>query len=171
MRRNCFRFLAFCLLIGASGCEGSSAPPPGHDWQEAAEGPRSITDPKLRVVAEEWRTRVLQQAETAGQQPLFSRAELLPVTMSALPYGVGVYQQQPRLPVILTTGPGWPALDAEQKEKQIALVYKDLSDHLQTTGFGEGCRPALTLQTPRGMLLAWINQVPTTGKRIHGDND
>jgi hypothetical protein len=172
MRRTHCKLVALGFLLGVGGCEGFSGPPPGADWQgtSATEGRRSITDPKLRAVAEDWQTGVLKQ-QAADGQPVFSRAELLPITMTALPYGVGAYEQQPRLPVILTTGPGWSALRAEQKEQQIALAYKDLADRLEKAGLGKDARPTLTLQTPQGMLLAWMNDLPSAGKRIHGDND
>ena len=52
----------------------------------------------------------------APAAPLFSRVEVLPPTRTVLPYGVGAYQQEPRLPAILTIGPGWASQEPEEKE-------------------------------------------------------
>ena len=73
--------------------------------------PRSqINEPKLRALAQEFQTWALQQQSAgANPAPLFSRVEVLPPVLTVLPYGVGAYEQEPRLPVILTTGPGWTA--------------------------------------------------------------
>jgi hypothetical protein len=130
-----------------------------------------IADPKLRQAAEQFQHWVLQQKATPDGQPLFSKAELLPVTQTTLPYGVGAYQQQPRLPVIVTTGPGWPKLSAADKEKTIAQAYADLAGRVQAAEPGTQVRPTLTVQTPQGVLLSWINEMPSGRKLIHGDVD
>src|SRR5438045_5920014 len=114
-------YLLGCLacLVAVAGCGWFTPPPPGGTGQwGSVEKTTSPSDPKLKTVAEDWQRWILEQAPTPGGAPLFSRAELLPVTVTTLPYGVGAYQQQPRWPVILTTGPGWSALKREQKEKQ-----------------------------------------------------
>jgi hypothetical protein len=155
-------------LLASPGCGWLSPPPSGAPAAPPASR-AAITDPKLRAAAEAWQEWALQQKEMTQGQPLFSRVELLPVTMTTLPYGVGANQQQPRLPVIVTTGPGWPALKPEQKEEQLTRVYRELQDRLHTAGRDAECRPTLTLQTPQGMLLAWVNDLADAGKLIHGD--
>jgi hypothetical protein len=160
-------FSISCVALASAGCGWFAPPPPGGAPPVPAESQAAITDPKLKAAAEGWRDWVFQQ-KSAGQ-PLFSRVENLPVTVTTLPYGVGAYQQQPRLPVILTTGPGWSALKPEQKEEQTARAYRELGDRLQQAGLTIECRPTLTLQTPQGMLLAWVNDIADTRKLIHGD--
>jgi hypothetical protein len=127
-----------------------------------------ITDPKLLAVAQEFQHWVLTANTSPKGRPLFSRVEVVPVTQTILPYGVGVYQKEPRLPVILTTGQGWDDLGEDEKEKLIASVYDELAERLEHAGF---CRPTLTLQTPQGLLLAWDNGPLPEMKLLHGDLD
>jgi hypothetical protein len=73
--------------------------------------------------------------------------------------------------VIVTTGPGWAFLPRDQKEKLVAQVYTDLAERLSRASPGKQLRPALTVQTPQGPLLAWITD-PQPGRRLlHGDTD
>jgi hypothetical protein len=160
-----------CAALASAGCGWFAPPPPGGAPAVPVESRTAITDPKLKAVVEGWHDWVLQQKPAPAGPPLFSRAEILPVTVTTLPYGVGAYQQQPRLPVILTTGPGWSALKSEQKEEQTARAYRELEDRLRKAGLALECRPTLTLQTPQGLLLAWVNEVSDVRKLIHGDTD
>jgi hypothetical protein len=172
-RRRSFPWAAISLVLvpPLGGCGGS--PTPTHETardRPPAQARAADTDQKLARVAELFRRWVLEQ-KTAGQQPLFSRVEVLPVTQTVLPYGVGVNQQEPRLPMIVTTGPGWAKLTPDEKQKEAALVFKDLEDRLRRADLGTALRATLTLQTPRGMMLAWINDTADGPEFIHGDVD
>src|SRR4051812_45586775 len=74
-----------------------------------------ITDPALHQVAEGIQAWGSKQAG-ADRKPLYSRVEVLPPVPVVQPYGVGVFQQEVRLPVIFTTGPGWAGLKPAEKE-------------------------------------------------------
>ncbi len=160
--------LAVLMIMGlaVSGCqrktpEAAQALPPAYTSHQ-------ITDPALRKVAEEIQTWAVQQVG-AGRQSLYSRVEVLPPVRTVQPYGVGAYQQEPRLPVILTTGPGWAKLDYETKEKMAAQAFREFSERLQVLKHEPPLRPTLTIQTPQGMELAWINHLDPSGKNVHGD--
>jgi hypothetical protein len=127
-----------------------------------------ITDPALRQLAEEIKSLALKQIGSGGQ-PLYSRAEVLPVTQTVQPYGVGSYQQEPRLQVILTTGSGWTGLKLEEKEAKVAEMFRTLTAKLAALKRQVPLRPTLTIQTPEGMELAWINHLDPSGKNLHGD--
>jgi hypothetical protein len=161
------------LALAAAGC-GRAGPAPQAPEADSPLAPaytRSvITDPKLREAAEQFQRWALGQKAADGQ-PLFGKVELLPVTETTLPYGVGAYQKEPRLPVLLTTGPGWSKLKAAEKEKEIARVYEDLADRVGRASPGRRVRSTLTVQTPQGVLLSWINEAPAGRKLIHGDSD
>jgi hypothetical protein len=134
--------------------------------------PRSqINDPRLRELAQEFQSWVVQQ-QTRGTQPapLFSRVEVLPPTQTVLPYGVGAYQREPRLPAILTTGPGWAGQEPEDKEAAAAQAFRQLSQQLEARKVDPPLRPSLTIQTPSGLELAWITDLVEGRKNIHGDD-
>ncbi len=133
--------------------------------------PRSqINDPRLREVAQEFRTWALEQTTTGTPPaPLFSRVEVQPLTRTVLPYGVGAYQQEPRLPAILTTGPGWASQEPEEKEAAAAQAFGKLTQAIEALKLDPPLRPTLTIQTPSGLELAWINDLIDARKNIHGD--
>jgi len=172
-RRRSFFWAAISLVLvpPLGGCGGSPAPtleiarvrPPTQARSADAEQ-------KLAQVGESIRRSILER-KTTGQQPVFSRVEVLPVTQTVLPYGVGVNQQEPRLPIIVTTGPGWVKLTPDEKQIEAALVFKDLEERLRQADLGDGLRATLTVQTPRGMMLAWINDTADGPEFIHGDVD
>jgi len=133
--------------------------------------PRSqINDPRLRELAQEFTTWVLTQG-TAAANParLFRRVEVVPPTQTVLPYGVGAYEKQPRLPAILTTGPGWASLQPEEKEAAAAQAFRELAGRLEALKLDPPLRPTLTIQTPSGLELGWINDLVEGRKNIHGD--
>lgn len=134
--------------------------------------PRSqINDPRLHQFAQEFKTWALQRGTGgANPGPLFSRVEVLPPTQTVLPYGVGAYQQEARLPAILTIGPGWASLNAEEKEAVAAQAYRKLSQGLEALKLDPPLRPTLTIQTPSGLELAWMNDVIEGRRNIHGDD-
>ncbi len=133
--------------------------------------PRSqINDPRLSALASKLRDWILQQ-QSAGPEPLplFSRVEILPTTQTVLPYGVGAYEQEPRLPVIVTTGPGWAGRELDEKEAITARLYGELSRRLEAMAAKPLIRPTLTIQTASGLELAWINDLVPGRKNLHGD--
>lgn len=154
------------LGLGSPGCEPDRPPagalPPAYTFNK-------ITDPALLEVVEavkDWAS--LQVAD--AQKPLYSRIEVLHPVPIVQPYGVGVFQQEVRLPVIFTTGPGWADLSLEQKEEAAAQAFRDIAQHLQSMDHERAIEPTLTIQTPEGMALAWINRLEPGGKYIHGDD-
>ena len=145
-------------------------PPAGAQGLPQAYARSQINDPRLRQFAQEFKTWALQQ-RTAGANPgpLFSRVEVLPPTQTVLPYGVGAYEQEPRLPAILTIGPGWASQNPEEKEAVAAQAFRKLSQGLEALKLDPPLRPTLTIQTPSGLELGWINDLD--GRRnIHGDD-
>jgi hypothetical protein len=162
--------LALLTLVGLSisGCRRT--PLPAEKALPPAYTRNQIVDPELRTLAEEIQKWAAQQAGTEGQ-PLYSRCEVLPVAQTVQPYGVGAYQQEPRLPVILTTGPGWAGLQPEEKEARAAQAFRTFSERLLVPKRQPLLRPTVTIQTPQGMELAWINHLDPSGKNLHGDED
>ncbi len=155
------------LGLAALGC-GPERPPatgalaPAYTFNQ-------ITDPALLNVVEEVKNWASQQV-AADQKPLYSRIEVLHPVPIVQPYGVGVFQQEVRLPVIFTTGPGWDDLPLVKKEEAAAQAFRDISEHLQGLDHEPRLQPTLTIQTPEGMELAWINRLEPGGKNIHGDD-
>jgi len=153
------------LSLIATGCEPRHAAkgglPPAYTSNQ-------ITDPALHTVADEIQTWAAQRAG-AAQKPLFSRVEVLPPVPIVQPYGVGVYQQEVRLPVIFTTGPGWTGMKLKEKEAAVAQAFHHISDRLQALNRKPALQSTLTVQTPQGMELAWMNQLDLSGKNVHGD--
>jgi hypothetical protein len=157
------------IWLAASGCRKNSPDPAAEHGLPPAYASNQITDPALRRVAEEIRSWTGQQVGAAGQ-PLYSRAEILAPVQTVQPYGVGAYQQEPRLSVILTIGPGWASLKREDKEAKIAGMFRTIAAKLETLKRQTPLRPTLTIQTPQGMELAWINHLDPSGKNLHGDD-
>jgi hypothetical protein len=128
-----------------------------------------INDPRLTEEAQQFKAWALKQREGADPAPLFGRVEILPPTQTVLPYGVGAFQQESRLPVILTTGPGWAGLAPQAKETLVARAFDDLSDRLSALKLNPSPRPTLTIQTPSGLVLGWINDLAGSRKNLHGE--
>lgn len=152
--------------LGAAGCRPAKAPagalPPAYTSNQ-------ITDPALVAVAEgikAWGTAQLD----AGGKPLYSRIEVLSPVPIVQPYGVGVFQQERRLPVIFTTGPGWSGHGLPEKEAAVALAFEYISAALKDLEREPTLQPTLTIQTPQGMELTWINRLDPNGKNVHGDD-
>ena len=165
LRRCSPAALSLLLAPMLVGC--GEPPAPVHETPQ----PRpASTAPRFEQVVEPFRRWVLDQ-KAADQQPFYSRVEVLPVTQTVLPYGVGVNQQEPRLPVIVTTGPGWAKLTSGERHMAVARAFKEIEDGLHRAEQGAGVRATLTLQSPRGMLLAWINDTVSEPEFIHGDVD
>jgi hypothetical protein len=163
------RFLLAALpMLGlfAPGCRPPNAQkgvlPPAYTSNQ-------ITDPALLKVAEEIKTWGLKQAGD-GRKSLYSRVEVLPPVPIVQPYGVGVFQEEVRLPVIFTTGPDWAGQKPAEKEAAVTQVFRHISGLLQALNHEPTLRPTLTVQTPQGMELTWINQLNPNGKNVHGDD-
>jgi hypothetical protein len=121
-----------------------------------------ITDPATIKAAKALETMIRAQKSAEGLAT-FSTVEILPPTRTVLPYGVGRYEQQTRLPVILTTGPAWVKLKPQAREDLIRKTQADCLAALER----EGCKLPLTLtvQEPSGWQVAWLND-PVIGKPI-----
>lgn len=130
-----------------------------------------INDPELQRFAQEFKTWALQQS-TGGATPgpLFKRVEVLPPTQTVLPYGVGAFEQELRLPTILTTGSGWASQNPEEKEAVAALAFRRLSQGIEALKLNPPLRPTLTIQTPSGLELSWMNDLDEGRRNIHGDD-
>lgn len=130
-----------------------------------------INDPRLIEEGRRFKDWAVNERRGPNAPPLFSRVEVLPPTQTVLPYGVGAFQQEPRLPVILTTGPGWAALTPQAKETLIAQAFSDLSARLKALALNPSLRPTLTIQTPSGLVLGWINDLEESRKNLHGEGE
>jgi hypothetical protein len=158
------RLVAVLGLGVAAGCRPTAPPPAAADLPPAY--PRAtITDPKVAAAAKAFTAWAADQ-QANGQQ-VFARVEVLPPVPTLLPYGIGTYQKEPRLPAVLTTGPGWDALPADRREATAAASFTDLANRLTAANL----KPTVTVQTREGLELAWINELPPGRKLLHGDGD
>jgi hypothetical protein len=159
--------------VGATGCGASRRQPA----EAEAEAPKNlapayrrdkILDPGLAEVARSFTAWV--DAQKVGDSRIFERVEILPPAPTLLPYGIGTYQKEMRLPVILITGAGWTALKPNDCEAVAARAYQMLANQLKvvTSAEAERARPTLTIQTPLGLELGWINGVEPGRKLLHG---
>jgi len=178
------RALARLAVLGfaVAGCEPASTPLETEVPRRASTAEKGerlppayqnsqdkINDPRLLELAQHFKEWVLKQRVGSNQAPLFSRVEVLPPTQTVLPYGVGAFQQEPRLPAILTTGPGWAALKPEEKEVKVAAAFGELSGRLEALKLDPSPRPTLTVQMPSGLVLGWINDLMGGRKNLHGE--
>lgn len=153
----------FIFLNLLTGCSQPAAEPVGQAVENLPPAyPRNvITDPATIRAAKALETTIREQKSDG--LALFSVVEIVPPTRTVLPYGVGRYEQQIRLPVILTTGPAWTKLDGPAREK---VVRKAQTDCLAVLA-REGCKLPLTLtvQEPSGWQVSWLNE-PSAGQPI-----
>jgi len=157
------------LLACAVGCR-PAAPPPISTANLPPVYPRAtINDPQVAEAAGEFKEWVNQQQ--AHGKPIFSKIEVLPPVPTLEPYGIGTYQKALRLPVVLTTGPGWATLPAERREEVTAATFTDLSGRLTEAKVESPLRPTVTIQTPEGLELAWVNNIPPGRRLLHGDGE
>jgi hypothetical protein len=166
MRR--LRNLNAALALPALAAAGCHPPRDQPENLPPAYTSNRITDRALLRAAEEIRAWAGEQAG-ADKHPLYSKTEVLPPVPIVQPYGVGVYQQELRLPVIFTTGPGWAGLSHVDKEARAADAFREISGRLEELDRKPALRPTLTIQTPEGMNLSWINHLEPGGKNVHGD--
>jgi len=156
----------FTAALAIAGCEPAPAPkgelPPAYTSNR-------ITDPALGEVSDEIHAWAQKRTGAEGK-PLYGKVEVLPPAPIVQPYGVGVFQQEMRLPVIFTTGPGWDGLKPAEKEDAVALAFRELSDRLLAVKREPPLRLTLTVQTPEGLELSWINHLDPDEKNVHGDD-
>lgn len=156
------------LLVSTSGCGTRVSGPAPSDLPPAYTSGQ-ITDPKLEEVAQQFKTWA--EGQQAVDERVFSRIEILPPVETLSPYGIGTFQKERRLPAILTTGPGWSQLKPAERELLASKAYQELAGRLAALESKPPLLPTVTLQTPQGLELAWINDLPQGRKLLHGDDD
>ena len=152
-------------VLASTGCDRRGAVPAGE--LPPAYTRDKILDPKLVEVARAFTAWAGEQNVQA--RAVFSRVEVLPPAPTLLPYGIGTYQKQLRLPAILTTGPGWRGLAADDREALAARVVQELSRLLEPSAGAAAVQATLTIQTPQGLELCWINELEPGRKLLHGE--
>jgi len=159
------------LIILSTGCSRPTKPldPLAADTIMAPAYPRStMGDAPTERVATELATLTKNRQTPAGEI-LFDRCDVLPPVRSILPYGAGQYEQQTRLPIILTTAPGWEKLDAVARQTELRALFVAISQSTQSLGSVSG--PILTVVNPRGWQVAWMNDAGTGRPLFVGDGD
>jgi hypothetical protein len=159
------------LFQAAPGC---GPPAPDEVPQAAGDLPPAYTrdkilDPKLADAARGFTGWV--ESQKSGAASIFSRVEVLPPTPTVLPYGIGANQKETRLPAILITGPGWSSLKRADREAMAVQAFSELSDRLAAAKPEPPIRPSVTIQTPQGLELAWINRLEPGEKYLHGEQE
>jgi hypothetical protein len=157
--------LAVAAILASTGCDRRGVAPAG-DLPPAYTRDK-ILDPKLAEVARTFTAWAGEKQAPAGA--IFSRVEVLPPAPTLLPYGVGTYQKQLRLPAILTTGPGWRDLSGDDREALAARAFQELSRLLGSSTGAAAVHATLTIQTPQGLELSWINELEPGRKLLHGE--
>ena len=158
--------LSVVAVLASTGCDRRTVPPAGN--LPPAYTRDKILDPKLTEVARAFTAWAGEQKVQAGA--VFGRVEVLPPAPTLLPYGIGTYEKQPRLPAILITGPGWRALSPDDREALAARAFQELSRLLESSTSAPAVRATVTIQTPQGLELCWINDLEPGGKLLHGED-
>ena len=148
-------YSALALVLASSGC-GRRAVAPADNLPPAYTRDK-ILDPKLAEVARLFTAWVESQKIQAGA--VFSRVEVLPPAPTLLPYGIGTYQKQMRLPAILITGPGWHALSGDEREALASRAFEELSRQLQAVS----STPTVGRRSPsrRRKDWSWAGSMPS----------
>jgi hypothetical protein len=158
---------AALLALASPGCGRRPAVTPAADLPPAYTRDK-IVDPKLAEVARAF--TVWAEAQKVQAAAVFGKVEVLPPAPTLLPYGIGTYQKQMRLPAILITGPGWGALTRNDREALAARAFEELSRHLRSSPSTSALGATVTVQTPQGLELAWINTLEPGRKLLHGED-
>jgi hypothetical protein len=166
-RARAVMVMGAAALLASAGC-GQRATPTAGDLPPAYTRDK-ILDPKLAQVAQEFTAWAADQKAQAG--PVFGKVEVLPPSPTLLPYGVGTYQKQLRLPAILITGPGWRSLSDDEREALAARAFRELARLLESSGSESPVRATVTVQTPQGLELCWINDLEPGRKLLHGADE
>jgi len=150
-----------------AGCGAPAPVPADHEATGEPVYPRSaISNPGVLRVAGLIRDLALRERTTAGAE-LFSACDILPPAKSVLPYGVGQYEQQLRLPVILTTSPAWDKVSAESR--RVALAgFREAAERF-TADVPELKGATITVVNSRGWQIAWLNGTAHDGRMFLGD--
>ena len=159
------------LILGLIGCgmPQTEKIPPMPDGILSPAYPKSdITDPALVDASKQIHSFVNARKSASGDS-LFSKTEILAPAKIVLPSGVGVFQQELRLPVILTTNKGWRTLKQEEKELEVKSAFQQMLTILQK--MKTPLKPSLTIQTPQGLEISWINELNGSSKLVFGDED
>jgi hypothetical protein len=159
--------MAVMPVLASSGCDRRPVAPAG-DLPPAYTRDK-ILDPKLADVARAFTAWAGEQKVQAGA--VFGGVEVLPPAPTLLPYGIGTYQKQLRLPAILITGPGWRALASDDREALAARAFQELSRLLESSASASVVRATVTIQTPQGLELCWINDLEPRRKLLHGEDE
>jgi hypothetical protein len=159
--------LSVAAVLASTGCERRAVAPAG-DLPPAYTRDK-ILDPKLAEVARAFIAWAGEQKVQAGA--VFGSVEVLPPAPTLLPYGIGTYQKELRLPAILITGPGWRALAADDREALASRAFQELSRLLESTASASAVRATVTVQTPQGLELCWINNLEPGRKLLHGEDE
>lgn len=158
------------LVIGAGFLAGCGAPAPvapANEFIGEPVYPRSaISDPGILRAAGLIRDLALRE-RTADGAELYSACDILPPAKSVLPYGVGQYEQQLRLPVILTTSAAWEKLNGESRREKLAGLREAAERFTSEVAGLKG--PTITVVNPRGWQVAWLNGPPSEGRMFLGD--
>jgi hypothetical protein len=157
--------LAVAAVLASAGCDRREVAPA--DDLPPAYTRDKILDPKLAEVARAFTAWAGEQQVQA--RAVFSRVEVLPPAPTLLPYGIGTYQKQLRLPAILTTGPCWRDLAGDDREALAARAFQELSRLLESSARVDAVKATLTIQTPQGLELCWINDLEPGRKLLHGE--
>jgi hypothetical protein len=157
--------LSLAAVLASAGCQRPAAAP-------AADLPPAYTrdkivDPKLAEVAQAFVAWAGEQKVPSGA--VFGNVDVLPPAPTLLPYGIGTYQKQLRLPAILITGPGWRALSGDDREALAARAFQELSRLLESRAGASAVRATVTIQTPQGLELCWINDLEPGRNLLHGE--
>ena len=126
--------LAVAAVLASTGCDRRPVITAG-DLPPAYTRDK-ILDPKLAEVARAFTAWAGEQKVQAGAA--FGRVEVLPPAPTLLPYGIGTYQKQLRLPAILITGPGWRTLARDDREALAARAFQELSRLLESSAGATG---------------------------------
>ena len=159
------------LLMGLIGCgmpQTEKIPPIPEGTLPPAYPRSEITDPTTLDASKKIRAYVEGRKSPEGDM-YFSKTEILAPAKIVLPYGVGVFQQELRLPVILTTDKAWRTLKQNEKEIEVKSAYQQMASLLQKTN--SPLKPSLTIQTPQGLEISWINEINEGSKIVFGDED
>jgi hypothetical protein len=159
--------LTVAAALASTGCDRRGVAPAG-DLPPAYTRDK-ILDPRLAEVARAFTAWAGEQKVQA--KAVFSRVEVLPPAPTLLPYGIGTYQKQLRLPAILITGPGWRDLAGDDREAMAARAFQELSRLLESSAGASAVRATVTIQTPRGLELCWINDLEPGRKLLHGEDE
>ncbi|NBU77321.1 MAG: hypothetical protein EBS30_19235, partial [Planctomycetes bacterium] len=142
------------LIILSTGCSRPTKPldPLAADTIMAPAYPRSTMgdEATARVAAE--LTALAKNRQTPTGEILFDRCDVLPPVRSILPYGAGQYEQQTRLPIILTTASGWNKLDSATRQIELRTLFVAITQ--STQGLASVGGPTITVVNPRGWQVA-----------------